>query len=273
MNPESFASWHARREAQARGPRGFVSFVWGDHVDADDQAVPPAPGRWSPLPDGRGLLVRARADDGIRIDGELVDGEASLHWLAADGPTTASFPDGSEGVVFSYDGERFALQIWDAESERARRYGGIAVFDESPAWIVPARIREPETARTMTISHHRDPRPVEVDVAAEIVLTVGEHHYVLQAAESGGHFTAPFRDATSGVSSYGAGRVLSLPLTGDQAVKVGDVALVDLNRVTLLPCAFSPAWNCPLPGEQNVLPLEVSAGERFVTDLEGRPLD
>lgn len=175
--------------------------------------------------------------------------------------------------MFSYDGEKFALQVWNKDSERMRRFDRIDVFDYAPEWLVPARIKPPQEERTVTIAHYRDPRPVDVPVAAEVVLTVGEHFYVLLATEHEGSLTIPFRDATNGESSYGAGRVLDLPLTGPDAVKVGDVAFVDLNRARLLPCAFSPAWNCPLPPAENVLPIAIEAGEKWPVDAEGTALD
>ncbi|PFG31096.1 DUF1684 domain-containing protein [Paramicrobacterium agarici] len=261
------------REAQMTGPRSPLAFVWGAHVTEPDTAVPPAPGRWAPLDEGRGLRVTATADEGIHIDGRLVDGEAELYWLALDGPTRAQFSDGSEGVVFSYDGTKFALQVWNAEADRMQRFDHIATFAYGAQWVVPARITEPREGRTVAISHFRDPHPVEVPVVAEVVLTIDERYYILQATEHEGTLTIPFRDDTNGVSSYGAGRVLELPLSGPNAVKVGDVAFVDLNRSRLLPCAFSPAWNCPLPPSDNVLPIAIDAGEKWPVDAAGQPLD
>lgn len=268
-----WSAWRIERAAQMTGPRSPLAFVWGAHVTEPNTVVPPAPGRWSPLDGGRGLRVTAEASDGISINGEAVDGTAELYWLALDGPTTASFADGSEGVVFSYDGTKFALQVWDARAERLQRFDHIDAFPYEARWVVPARIKEPEVRRTVAISHYRDPRPVEVPVVAEVVLTVDERYYILQATEHEDALSIPFRDETSGSSSHGSGRVLRLPLTGPDAVKVGDVAFVDLNRATLLPCAFSPAWNCPLPPADNVLPLAIDAGEKWPADAAGQPLD
>lgn len=268
----SWSAWRSEREARMSGARSPLAFVWGAHVTEPDTVVTPAPGRWSPLEDERGLSVQANADDGIRVNGELVDGEAKLYWLSLDGPTVATFPDGSEGIVFSYDGTKFALQIWNSDAERARRFDHIATFEYDAKWVVPARIKEPRNGRTVAISHYRDPVAIEVPVAAEVVLTIDEHYYVLQGTAHEGQLSLPFRDQTSGSESYGAGRVLDLDLTGPDAVRIGDVAFVDLNRARLLPCAFSPAWNCPLPPSENMLPLELRAGERWPVDEAGQPL-
>ncbi|WP_166984529.1 DUF1684 domain-containing protein [Paramicrobacterium fandaimingii] len=268
-----WSAWRRARDEQMADVRSPLAFVWGAHVTAPDTEVPPAPGRWAPLEGGRGLGVTAEAADGIRINSELVDGHAELYWLALDGPTEATFSDGSIGVVFSYDGTRFALQIWNAASERRQRFDRIDSFTYDARWVVPARIKQPSEGRTVAISHYRDPAPVEVPVVAEIVLTIDERYYILQATEHEGTLAIPFRDETSGISSYGSGRVLELPLDGPDPVKVGDVAFIDLNRARLLPCAFSPAWNCPLPPSDNVLPIAIEAGEKWPVDAAGKPLD
>jgi uncharacterized protein (DUF1684 family) len=64
-----------------------------------------------------------------------------------------------------------------------------------------------------------------------------------------------FADATTGHETYGAGRFLYVPLPKD-----GRVA-VDFNRAINPPCAFNVFATCPLPPEQNRLPIRVEAGE------------
>lgn len=67
----------------------------------------------------------------------------------------------------------------------------------------------------------------------------------------------PFRDATSGKETYGAGRYLDLELVD------GDVYELDFNRAYHPYCAFDDAWACVLPPPENRLPFRVVAGERF----------
>ena len=65
----------------------------------------------------------------------------------------------------------------------------------------------------------------------------------------------PFRDATSGTETYGAGRYLDLPYSG------GDEYELDFNYAYNPSCAFSPAYDCPFPPPGNKLSLPVRAGE------------
>ncbi len=84
------------------------------------------------------------------------------------------------------------------------------------------------------------------------------------AGYAGGLFI-PFRDATNGTETYGAGRYLidaakSADLGGDD--RTGDLVL-DFNFATQPSCAFDPKWACPLAPPENRLDTDVRAGERL----------
>src|SRR5687767_8123595 len=162
-----------KRTEFVRGKRGPVSFVWGNHVVKPRQRVPGAPGLWSPLPEGdAGLAVEANARDGIAIDGRAVDGTARLA-VGPDHPaSTASFSNGAEGVVFTYDNKRFALQIWNPKSVWAQQFSHIQAFDWSADWIVEAHIEKVTDGRTLAITHHRNPIPVERPAVAKATFDI-----------------------------------------------------------------------------------------------------
>lgn len=69
----------------------------------------------------------------------------------------------------------------------------------------------------------------------------------------------PFRDATSGKETYGAGRYLDLE------VRTSGVYEVDFNLAYNPYCAYSDDYVCPLPPPENWLPVPVRAGERAWT--------
>jgi uncharacterized protein len=81
---------------------------------------------------------------------------------------------------------------------------------------------------------------------------------------AGGLFL-PFRDATNGSETYGAGRYLldaakSADLGGD---RVGGTLVLDFNFAYQPSCAFDPKWACPLAPPANRLDIPVRAGERI----------
>ena len=81
---------------------------------------------------------------------------------------------------------------------------------------------------------------------------------------AGGLFI-PFRDATNGDETYGAGRYLvdaakSADLGGDPAA---GTLIIDFNFAYQPSCAFDPRWACPLAPPENRLDIPIRAGERL----------
>jgi uncharacterized protein (DUF1684 family) len=241
--------------------------VWGSHVDKPRQRVRGAPGLWSPLPEGEaGLLVEASASDGIVIDGRTVDGSARL-MAGSDRPASvARFPNGAEGIIFSYDHKRFALQVWNPQSAWARQFSHIEAFDWSADWIVTARVEPVTDGSTVTITHHRNPIPVQRPVVAKLSFEAGGKAQTLLGTRYADKYNFHFTDATSGHTSYGSGRSVRLPADATGEVRV------DFNYAQLLPCSFSRAWNCPIPAMENRLRVPIEAGERFAVDHDGVPM-
>ncbi len=81
--------------------------------------------------------------------------------------------------------------------------------------------------------------------------------------EYGGGVFLPFRDATSGTVTYGAGRYLLDTVKGADLGTEGDRLVLDFNFSYSPSCAYDPRWVCPLPPPANRLPLPIRAGERL----------
>lgn len=70
----------------------------------------------------------------------------------------------------------------------------------------------------------------------------------------------PFRDATSGDETYGAGRYLDLERETHR-VSAG-VWILDFNEAYNPTCAYSEQYECPLPPTENWLDVPIRAGEK-----------
>jgi uncharacterized protein (DUF1684 family) len=84
------------------------------------------------------------------------------------------------------------------------------------------------------------------------------------AGYAGGLFL-PFRDATNGHETYGAGRYL---LDAAKSADLGpgaapDSLVLDFNFAFHPSCAFDAKWSCPLAPAENHLDVPVEAGERL----------
>ena len=81
---------------------------------------------------------------------------------------------------------------------------------------------------------------------------------------AGGLFV-PFKDATSGSETYGAGRYL---LDTIKSADLGSATqahtlVLDFNYAYHPSCAYDPVWVCPLAPPDSRLPIPVRAGERL----------
>ena len=74
----------------------------------------------------------------------------------------------------------------------------------------------------------------------------------------------PFRDATSGNETYGAGRYLEVETPSlDGSIEI------DFNYAYNPYCAYNPDWSCPIPPGENWLRVPVRAGERAFANPDG----
>ena len=81
--------------------------------------------------------------------------------------------------------------------------------------------------------------------------------------EYAGGLFLPFRDATNGAETYGAGRYLLDTAKGaDLGVDGNGDLVLDLNFAFQPSCAFDPRWACPLAPPENRLSSRIEAGER-----------
>ncbi|MEA1986452.1 MAG: DUF1684 domain-containing protein [Candidatus Marinimicrobia bacterium] len=96
----------------------------------------------------------------------------------------------------------------------------------------------------------------------KFTFTINEQKCVLFAYKSEAPETRlfiPFKDATSGKETYGAGRYLDLYEERD---KIGNKWILDFNLATNPWCAYSPNYVCPLIPFENILKVEIKAGEQ-----------
>jgi uncharacterized protein (DUF1684 family) len=252
-SPAAWEAWKAERLARLRAERGWLSVVGLHWLEPGPNRVEGIPATFT-LRDNQVELSADRAD-GLAIGGTPVEGRT----LASDAtPTPDLLSLGTRRWVQVLErGPGFALRVWDADARARREFRGIETFPFDPAWRVQARW-EP----------FREPRPVEVvDVTGSVAVrlvpgralfTSGEQRLSLEPTADGERLAFVFRDATAGVETYGSGRFLSSGAPRDGGV------LLDFNRAFNPPCAFTPFATCPLPRPENVLPVRVTAGERYV---------
>jgi uncharacterized protein (DUF1684 family) len=139
-------------------------------------------------------------------------------------------------------------------------YEGLEYFDYDPAWHFLADVAPAEhESRKIAGS---GPEPVLCTRFA--VARFGGHELELYWLEAyGGGLFLPFRDATAGGETYGAGRYLLDTVKGADLGAVGQQLVLDFNFAYNPSCAYDPKWACPLSPPANRLDVDVRAGERI----------
>jgi uncharacterized protein (DUF1684 family) len=261
---EQYAYFHERRELAVVQPQGSLALTNTQAIDSE-QTIWGVPGRWAPLPAGEsGLKVMATAAEGIRVDGVLVDGEAIVRGKDDPAPSSLVFSDTVTGFVIKLEGGSYALRVFDAKSEAIGDFGGIDTFAYNPDWVITADWSENPAGTTMGFEHLKnDGQTRDEVVPGKITFTRDGVDYDLAAFKAGRALQLVFADSTSGDSTYSVGRFLFLAPNPD-----GTITL-DFNRAILPPCAFSYAFNCPMPPKQNRFPVPVEAGEKNVLAKDG----
>jgi uncharacterized protein (DUF1684 family) len=197
----------------------------------------------------------ARADDVIcRVDDEEVPDGAALDRgveCAVAGLHLSFYP--SE--------DRVTFIVFDLERPEMKAFEHLLYFPPAREYAVDARIErlaDPEevemlTSRNLVKTFYRYAR---LRFALEgTVLELSAFKSELTGDRSKGLFI-PFRDATSGSETYGAGRFLSI----DEPA--GDRFVLDFNRAYNPLCNYSPAYNCSVPPRENHLSVRIPAGEK-----------
>lgn len=261
---EQYAYFHERRELAVVQPQGSLALTNTQAIDSE-QTIWGVPGRWAPLPAGEsGLKVIASAAEGIQVDGVLVDGEAIVRGRDDAAPSAIVFSDTVTGFVIKLEGGSYALRVFDAKSEAIESFGGIDGFDYDPSWVITADWSENPAGTTLGFEHLKNEGQTREEVVpGKITFTRDGVDYDLAAFKSGRALQLVFADSTSGDSTYSVGRFLFVAPNAD-----GTITL-DFNRAILPPCAFSYAFNCPMPPKQNRFAVPIEAGEKNVLAKDG----
>jgi len=265
--PEAkLAVFRERRNQAAVTPQGPLALTNTQWVDME-QTIWGVPGTWAPRTDGgSGLTVQATIDDNIVVDGEVVNGVVDVRGKDDPEPSAIVFSDTVTGHVIATEGS-YALRVWDAESEGIQNFGGIDAFDYNPDWVITASWNEIPGGTTVGFEHLKDQGVARDEVVpGEITFEHDGVTYSIAAFKAGRALQLVFADATNGVSTYSVGRFLFVAPNPD-----GTITL-DFNYALLPPCAFSYAFNCPLPPAQNRFPFAIEAGEKHVMGKDGSPL-
>ncbi len=153
--------------------------------------------------------------------------------------------------------DKIGIRLRDLDSEAVANFKGVDRFPIDVQWRLEARFEKADSLKTIDITNvlgqttpQRSPGSIVFDVYGET--------YRLDALQGGkDELFIVFADSTSGNETYGGGRFIYVKKPDAEGK-----TFIDFNRAYNPPCVFSPYATCPLPPRQNVLPIEIKAGEK-----------
>lgn len=153
----------------------------------------------------------------------------------------------------------------------AALFTGLSYFAPDAAWnfTVPLTVWPQDASSEFTLETNTgQPRVMARFGTVALSLPGGERTLAVFAPlgeDAPARVFIPFRDATSGTETYGAGRYLDAPLQRSEDGVVW--ADVDFNMAYHPYCAYGDGWTCPLPPRENWLPEGVRVGEKLPSPL------
>jgi uncharacterized protein (DUF1684 family) len=150
------------------------------------------------------------------------------------------------------------LRLWDPQNARKLAFPGLRWFDVRGEYRVRGRLIPHATPTKVRIANvigqvndYVSPGTVEFELRGKKL----ELTPVYETPKQDELFYI-FKDATSGKTTYGAGRFMYSELPDKEGM-----VILDFNRAYSPPCAFTDFATCPLPPAQNRLAPAIEAGE------------
>lgn len=263
-SPTEFAdewrAWHAQHEEQRASEHGFLAITSIRWLGAAPERFDDAPGAWST--GDAGPVVELAAGESLEYDGAVITGRHAFGPLPERASRFAYWESegGRAAVEIARRGGNDIVRPRHPDAPIRSAYPGTPAYAPDPRFVIEGRFVPVAEPREVTVGS-------VVDGLQHVYSVVGTVEFELDGPRSLLAFNGPngglhvlFTDRTSGVTTYAANRSLSTAVPGDD----GRVVL-DFNRATNLPCAYTPHATCPLPPAENRLDVAVEAGEQTPT--------
>jgi len=273
---EEIDGWHARRVANLTKPDGWLSLAGRFWLEEGENRFGSDAGNPVRFPEGRAParmgsfflekgVVRVRilpevlvtAADSSRVQETIMQDDAG------GSPTILRYGTLSWHVIRR--GERFAIRLRDSAHKNLKNFQGIERYPVDPAWRLKAKFVPYEPAKKLRIVNVVG-QVEEQACPGALLFTLRGVEYRLDVLDEGPGepFFVIIADETSGEETYGGGRFLYVA----RPDSAGET-IIDFNKAYNPPCSFTPYATCPLPPEQNRLPIAIRAGEKRYKPKEG----
>lgn len=145
------------------------------------------------------------------------------------------------------------------EADKAK-FEGLSYFPASENYRIKA-VYTPAAGRDTLVLQTTKAEKRKMLKAGSLDFELFDHKYQLSAfthiGQAQDELFIPFKDLTSGVSTYGGGRYVEVSITN-----LNDIWL-DFNKAYNPLCLYNESYSCPIPPSENKLAVEIFAGEKM----------
>lgn len=248
---EEWREWRDGWERFLAQPYGWLSVTSINWAETTPQKYPGVPGKW--WQEGTTLFVDPEGGT-MSYDGESFTTVRSLE--LSDAPDDVRITAGDLQVGVTYR-QGYLLVTYDPASPARAEFRGVPTYDPDPRWVLQGRFEPHFAARTLSVDTVGAESHTYTS-AGVVKFSFDGAEYALVLTDSDFGMYIVFTDATSGVTTYGGCRSLTVPSPGED----GMIEL-DFNRASNLPCAFNGLPVCPVAPPENRLPFPIEAGEKI----------
>ena len=263
----SLKTWKEERLKALKDPYGWPSVVgiylirnslqyFGSGINNDFILTDSAPSSFGIIEKNMdSIVMKAYPSLNVMIGDEVI---TTVHMLTdqdEQGPTVAHWRSLQWYVLKRQD--KYYLRVKDSLSIYRSSLDSIDYFPVDMSYnirasFVPAKPEDSTRYKNILGMTFNSP------VAGYLDFDLNQQKFRLTALENDeSSMFVIFGDKTSGSSTYSGGRYL-YPLLPDSSGHTS----IDFNRAINPPCVFTPYATCPLPPDENILPIAINAGEK-----------
>lgn len=263
-------AWHKKRVDDLKGPSGWLNLAglyWLEEGintfgSSDKNSLVFPSGK---IADRAGFfllkqnIVTVEVAPGVKIISEKLPVKSKVIY----------HPDSSRSPVLEYESlqwfvikrdNKYGIRLRDFKNPKLEGFHGIERYPIDATWRAEAKFEKSAEGRTIEITNILGQTIPQLSPGS-LIFTLNGKKYRLDALDEGGEdYFMIFGDKTNTKETYGAGRYLYV-----EKPDASGKTIIDFNKAYNPPCAFTEFATCPLPPRQNILDIEIKAGEKNYT--------
>lgn len=265
---QSMQEWQAQRLENLKSENGWLNLVglyWlkeGQNPFGSNEANNIVFPESAPEFIGAIILYKGNISVSINEDVEVFINDSLLkeHDVYTDAyDHTTQFKMGSFRWYIIKRGDRYGIRLRNLESPLINQITKIPSYPINASWRINAHFEKFDAPKEIAVPNILGDTEYEKCYGLLKFQIEGKKLSLMPLGNGiNDDFFLIFADETSAEETYGAGRFLSV----DKPDKNGNT-IIDFNKATNPPCAFTEYATCPLPPQENRLTVKIQAGEKI----------